>query len=137
MVAQKGKDLLLKIFVPGSSSFETVAGLRATRLTFNAQSVNVTNVASDGGWRELLAGAGVRSVNITGNGVFRDGETDARMREVFFNSEIPEFQVIIPDFGVLEGPFMLTALEYSGDYDGEAQFELSLASSGVPTFTAL
>jgi len=137
MAAQKGKDLLLKIYVSSTDTFETVAGLRATRINFNAQSVNITNVASQGGWRELLAGAGVRSVNIGGNGVFRDTETDARMREVFFNSEIPDFQVIIPDFGVLEGPFMLTALEYSGDYDGEAQFELSLASSGVPSFTAL
>lgn len=137
MVAQKGKDLLLKIYVTASDTFETVAGLRATRIGFNAQSVNVTNVASAGGWRELLAGAGVRSVNISGNGVFRDEATDARMRDVFFNSEIPNFQVIIPDFGTLEGPFMLTSLEYSGDYDGEAQFELSLASSGAPVFTGL
>jgi len=137
MAAQKGKDLLLKLYVPATDTFETVAGLRATRISFNAQSVNVTNVASQGGWRELLAGAGVRSVNISGNGVFRDEATDTRMREVFFNNEIPSFQVIIPDFGVLEGPFMLTALEYSGDYDGEAQFELSLSSSGAPAFTAL
>lgn len=137
MGAQRGKDLLLKIYVDATETFETVGGLRATRINFNAQSVNVTNVASAGGWRELLAGAGVRSVNISGNGVFRDEATDARMREVFFNSEIPSFQVIIPDFGILEGPFMLTALEYSGDYDGEAQFEVALASSGAPSFTAL
>jgi len=137
MAAQKGKDLLLKLYVTATDTFETVAGLRATRINFNAQSVNVTNVASQGGWRELLAGAGVRSVNISGSGVFRDEATDTRMREIFFNNEIPVFQVIIPDFGVLEGPFMLTSLEYSGDYDGEAQFELSLANSGAPAFTAL
>lgn len=137
MAAQKGKDLLLKIYVAATDTFETVAGLRATRVNFNARAVNITNVASAGGWRELLAGAGARSVSISGNGVFRDEATDARMREVFFNSEIPNFQIIIPDFGTLEGPFMVTALEYSGDYDGEAQFEVSLSSSGAPSFVTL
>lgn len=45
--------------------------------------------------------------------------------------------MIIPDFGVIEGPFQLTAVEYSGQHDGEAAFELSMASAGALTFTAI
>ena len=90
-----------------------------------------------GGWRELLAGAGVRTAAISGSGVFRDDATDARARAIFFAGDTPEFQVIIPDFGVVQGAFQITSVEYVGNYDGEATYSLSLASAGALTFTAL
>ena len=75
MAAQRGKDLLIKLDM-GAGAFETIAGLRATRISFNAETVDVTNLDSAGRWRELLAGAGVRSAAISGSGVFRDEGTD-------------------------------------------------------------
>lgn len=137
MAVQSGKDLLVKMDLTGDGQFETVAGLRATRIAFNAQSIDVTNLGSAGGWRELLAGAGVKSASVSGSGVFRDAATDARARQVFFDGEIPRFQVVIPDFGIVEGRFQITAIEYAGAHDGEATYELSLASAGEVTFTAL
>lgn len=137
MGAQNGKDLLIKVDMDGNGTFQTIAGLRATRVSFNAESVDVTSLESQGGWRELLGGAGVRSANISGSGVFKDAATDERARELFFDSATPGFQVIIPDFGIVEGPFQVTALEYAGSHNGEATYELSLASAGVLTFTAL
>jgi TP901-1 family phage major tail protein len=137
MAAQKGKDLLIKIDMSGSGTFQTVAGLRASRIAFNAETVDVTTLDSSGGWRELLAGAGIRSAAISGSGVFRDADTDERARQIFFDGTIPEFQVIVPDFGIIEGPFQISAIEYSGQHDGEAVYELSLASAGALTFTAI
>jgi TP901-1 family phage major tail protein len=137
MAVQSGKDLLLKVDLTGDGQFETVAGLRATRISFNAETVDVTSLESAGGWRELLAGAGVRSAQVSGAGVFRDAGTDERARQIFFDGEMPEFQVIIPDFGVVEGPFQITAIEYAGSFNGEATYELTLASAGALTFTAL
>nr|WP_255648322.1 phage major tail protein, TP901-1 family [Neorhizobium xiangyangii] len=49
MVAQKGKDLLLKI--SDGASYVTVAGLRSRRLAFNAETVDVTDAESAGRWR--------------------------------------------------------------------------------------
>jgi TP901-1 family phage major tail protein len=137
MAAQKGKDLLIKLDMTGSGSFETIAGLRATRITFNAETVEVTTLESPGRWRELLAGAGVRSAAISGSGVFRDAATDERARALFFSGEIPAFQVIIPDFGTVKGPFQIASLEYAGQHDGEAVYEIALASAGALTFEAL
>ena len=137
MVAQKGKDLLIKLDMTGSGTFETLAGLRASKITFNAETVDVTNLQSAGGWRELLGNTGVRSASLAGSGVFRDEETDARARQLFFDGDIPQLQVIIPDFGIIEGPFQITSLEYAGNYDGEATFDLSLTSGGSLSFTAL
>jgi len=137
MAAQNGKDLLIKLDMNNTGVFETIAGLRATRLSFNAESVDVTSLESQGGWRELLGGAGVKSASISGSGVFKDAGTDERARQIFFDNEVPEFQVIVPDFGVVEGPFMITSIEYSGSHNGEATYEMSMASAGELTFTAL
>lgn len=136
MTVQNGRDLLIKMDMTGDGSFETVAGLRATRLAFNAETVDVTSMGSAGGWRELLGGAGVRSASISGSGVFRDEATDARARQAFFDAEVPRFQVVIPGFGRVEGPFQITGLEYAGNYNGEASYDLSLASAGVLAFVA-
>ena len=137
MAAQKGKDLLLKVDMDGLGNFQTMAGLRATRLSFNAETVDITNVESAGGWRELLAGAGVRSAGVSGSGVFRDQASDERARAIFFNADIQDFQVIIPDFGTITGPFQIASMEYSGNHDGEAVYEIALTSAGQITFAAI
>lgn len=137
MVAQNGKDLLIKLDMDNAGSFETIAGLRATRISFNAETVDVTSLESQGGWRELLGGAGVKSAVISGSGVFKDAATDERARQIFFDGEVPAFQVIVPGFGIIQGPFMITAVDYAGSYNGEATYELSMASAGALTFTAL
>ena len=136
MAAQNGKDLLIKVDMTGTGTFQTMAGLRVTRVSFNAESVDVTTLESQGGWRELLAGAGVKSANISGSGVFKDDTTDERARQIFFDGETPVFQIIIPDFGTVEGAFQVTAIEYAGSHNGEATYEMSLASAGQLAFTA-
>ncbi len=137
MAAQNGKDLLVKIDMTGDGLFETAAGLRATRISFNAETVDVTSLDSTGGWRELLGGAGVKTAAISGSGVFKDEATDERARQIFFDGETPDFQVIVPNFGTIEGAFQITSIEYAGSHNGEATYELSLASAGALTFTAL
>ena len=136
MPAQKGKDLLIKID-DGGNGFVTVAGLRTRQLAFNAEAVDVTNAESVGRWRELLAGVGVRRAGVTGSGVFKDEASDARMRQVFFDGDVRTYQIVVPDFGRLEGPFQIASLEYRGDHAGEVTFEMALESAGALTFTAL
>jgi TP901-1 family phage major tail protein len=135
MTAQRGKDLLIKIGDGGSpESFTTVAGLRSTALAFNAKSVDVTNADSVNAWRELLAGAGVKSAQISGSGVFKDAASDETIRSAFFAQTTPNWQIAIPSFGTVTGPFQVTALNYEGPYDGELKLALTLSSAGALTF---
>ena len=136
MAAQRGKDMLLKI-ESGPGVFTTVAGLRARTIALNARSVDATDGDSAGRWRELLDGAGVKSAAVAGQGIFRDAASDALIREAFFDQTAPRWQLIVPDFGVLEGPFLVAALEYAGEHEGEATFAMSLASAGEITFEGL
>ena len=135
MTAQKGKDLLIKIDDGGS--YVTIAGLRARRLAFNAEAVDITDAGSAGRWRELLGGAGVQRASLSGGGLFKDQTSDALARAVFFAGEIRDWQVAIPEFGTVTGPFQITALEYAGRHDGEMTFEIALESAGALAFVAV
>lgn len=137
MTAQRGKDLLLKIGDGATpEAFTTVAGLKATSLAFNATTIDITNADSADMWRELL-NAGVKSAAITGSGVFKDAASDATLRSAFFNQTLSNWQIVIPSFGIVSGPFKLTQLHYEGPYDGEVKISLSLASAGALSFTAI
>jgi TP901-1 family phage major tail protein len=136
MAAQKGKDLLLRVDSTGTGSFSTVAGLRSRSISFNAETVDITHADSAGEWRELLAGAGVKSARIAGTGIFKDAASDATIRAYVFDGTIRDWQVVIPDFGTVEGLFQIASFELSGRHDGEVAFEITLESAGALTFTA-
>jgi len=136
MSAQRGRDLLLKID-DGTGVFATVAGMRTQRLALNADTVDITSAESTGRWRELLAGAGVRRASVSGSGVFKDQASDELVRRTFFDGTIMNWQIIVPAFGVLQGAFQVSALDYRGEYVSEVTFELALESAGALTFTAI
>lgn len=136
MSAQKGKDMLLKIDEDGLGTFVTVAGLRAKTISFNAETVDITNADSQNQWRELLA-CGVKTARVSGSGIFKDQNSDEIVRSHFFNSTIRNWQMTIPDFGILEGLFQISGFEYAGGHNNELSFELTLDSAGPVTFTAI
>ena len=136
MSAQAGRDLLVKI-KNDAGDFITVAGLRTKTLRFNARTVDVTDSESLAAWRELLPGAGTKSVEISGAGVFRDKASDALARAAFFDQSLIDTQIIIPDFGIIEGPFLVASLSYAGTFNGEASYELSFQSAGAANFMAI
>ena len=135
MTAQSGKDMLLKLDQTGSGSFVTVAGLRTRALSFNAAAIDITDAESAGRWRELLAGGGIKRASVSGSGIFKDQASDAEIRSLFFSGTIRDWQLILPDFGTIQGPFQIVALEFAADHAGEVTFELALESAGELAFT--
>ncbi len=136
MAAQRGRDMLIKI-ENDQNVFVTIAGLRSKSLKFGAKTIDITDSGSDDAWRELLPGAGIKSVEISGAGIFRDGASDALMRSSFFNQTSETYEIVIPDFGTITGAFLISVLNYAGSYQGEASYELVLVSAGKPVFAAL
>ena len=137
MAVQPGRDLLLKFDQTGTGSFVTVAGLRSRRIAFAEEAVDVSTADSPDRWCELLAGAGLRRVSVSGTGVFRDAASDAAVRSAFFAGAVRAWRIVLPDFGTIEGPFLIATLEYAGTHDAEVTFEIALESAGAPTFAAL
>jgi TP901-1 family phage major tail protein len=137
MAAQKGKDLLLKVDSTGAGVYTTIAGLRSRTFTLNADTVDITHSESVGQWRELLSGAGAKSARVSGSGVFKNAASDATARDYMFNGTIRNWQIVVPTFGVVEGPFQITSLDFNGKHDGEVGFDMTIESAGALTFTAV
>lgn len=130
MGAEKGSAFLLKIGNGGTPVvYATVAGLRTTQLSINGESVNVTNKDS-GGWRELLSGAGVRSVSVSGAGIFTGSAAEVRVRGNALAGAIDDYELSFESGERMRGRFLVARLDYAGDYNGERSYTMSLESSG-------
>lgn len=136
MTAESGRGFLVKIGDGGSpEGFATVAGMRTTSLTLNSTSVDITNKESQG-WRELLSGAGVRRMAISGSGVFTDSAAEASLRTKALAGELANYEIVSDNGDVFTGAFQVTSLDYSGDHNGERTYTLALESSGPVAFQA-
>jgi TP901-1 family phage major tail protein len=130
MSAEKGSAFLLKVGDGGAPPvFATVAGMRTTQLSVNGEAVNVTSKES-GGWRELLSGAGVRSVSVAASGIFTGSAAEMRLKANALAGLVDEYELSFESGERLRGQFLLTRLDYAGDYNGERTYALSLESSG-------
>ena len=131
MAAEKGSAFLLKIGSGGATpSFATVAGLKTTQLSINGDAVAITNKDS-GGWRQLLSGAGVRSVSVAASGIFTGSIAETQMRGLALDGGIETYELSFESGERMRGSFLLTRLEYAGDFNGERNYTVALESSGV------
>lgn len=127
MAAEKGSAFLLKI--GDGSAYATVAGMRTTQLAINAEPIVVTHKGSNG-WRELLPEAGVRSVSIAGSGVFTGSDAEARLKQKALAGSAEDFEVVFESGERVQGRFLITRLDYGGDFNGERTYTLALESTG-------
>lgn len=135
MTAQKGSLMLLKIGNGGApETFTTIGGLRATGFSHNNQTVDTTNKDS-GAWRQLLDGAGTRSVSISGSGVFTDSAAEETVRGIAMNNQIKNYQLTFGNGDSMSGAFQIASYQRSGNYNNEETYSLSLLSAGPVTFT--
>jgi len=137
MAAQSGKAIVVSFKDDAMTpAYQVVAGLRSRRISLNGETVDVTHAESTGQWRELLAGVGVRSASISGDGIFMDAAGEEAVRDAFFAHEHRDAKILIPDYGTFEGKFQVTSLELSGEYNDAVQNSMTLESAGEITFTA-
>ena len=131
MTAQKGAAFLLKISDGASTPvFQTVAGLRTTQMSITGDTVVITSKDS-GGWRELLSGAGVRSVSVSAAGIFLGSAAETKIRTNAMAGTLDDYELSFEDGAKLQGKFLIQRLDYAGDFNGERNYTMQLESSGV------
>ena len=130
MPAQKGSAFLLKISDGATPAvYRTVAGLRTTQLSITGDTVVITSKES-GGWRELLSGAGIRTVSVSAAGIFLGSAAEAQVRANAMTGTIDEYELSFEGGEKLRGKFLVQRLDYAGDFNGERNYTLALESSG-------
>lgn len=131
MAAQKGSAFLLKISDGAATpTYNTVAGLRTTQMSINGESVVVTSKDS-GGWRELLSGAGTRSVTVSAAGIFLGSAAEVQVRGNALAGTIADYELSFEGGEKMRGKFLVQRLDYSGDFNGERNYTMTLESSGL------
>ena len=69
--------------------------------------------------------------------LFHEAPALFSLAQLFFGGTIRNWQLTLPDFGTVQGPFQIVALEFAADHAGEVTFDLALESAGEVTFTAI
>lgn len=136
MAAQKGLTLLLKVDTDGVPTFATLGGIQTPSFGGSAESVPVTSQDDTDRHQQLLEGAGVISLNVNGDGVFKDDAPFATVSTYFLAGTIRQWQIVVPDFGTYQGLFQITSFEITGEHNGEVRFTIGLESAGTIAFTA-
>ena len=130
MPAQSGSAFLLKIADGATpSAYQTVAGLRTTQMSINGDTVVITHKDS-GGWRDLLSGAGTRSVSVSAAGIFLGSAAENAVRSHALAGTLDTYELSFEDGERLRGQFLVQRLDYAGDFNGERNYTLQLESSG-------
>lgn len=136
MTVFAGRDLLLKIRTAPGDDYVSIAGMRVRRLRFNAGALDITNAGSDGRWRNFLGDAAPRDMRLDGEGLFTNDASDRLVRAALFSGAVADCQAVLPGFGRFTGHFLVVSLNYSGAFDGEILWQMSLQSSGIVRFAA-
>ena len=130
MPAQSGAAFLLKITNGATPAvYQTIAGLRTTQMSINGDTVVITHKQS-GGWRDLLSGAGTRSVSVSAAGIFLGSTAENTVRSRALDGTLDDYELSFEDGAKLRGKFLVQRLDYAGDFNGERSYTLQLESSG-------
>lgn len=127
MAASAGRELLIK------KGVSVIAGVRTKTVTINGEPIDITS-DDDSGFRTLLASAGLRSIDLSVEGVTKD----ATLRAIVAGSSsqlLTDITVEYPNGDTIEGDFYLVNIEESGEYQDALTFSASLQSSGAFVYT--
>lgn len=137
MAKFKGLDFILEVntgtlLVP---VWTKICGLTQTGLTINAESVDVTDNCSDG-WREMLEGAGIRSVSISASGNATDNAGQLFMTQAILDDEFIQARIKRGHGDQFAGMWHIPSNGFSAAHNGAETYEVTLESAGEITYTA-
>jgi TP901-1 family phage major tail protein len=135
MAAEKGRKFRIKASTGVSPvTYSNLGGIKSTSFSIGNELVDITDMDSNG-WRELLADAGVRSIKISGSGVFKGSANETLMLNRALDASLHVYELEDEGGDAFSGLFMVSSLEYSGEHNGARQYSVTLESSGVITYT--
>lgn len=135
MPGYAGRDLLLKIGNGGSpETFSTIGAARTVALTLNNQPVEATTMDANGA-EGLSAAAGVQSLAVALDGLFKDAAAEETLRQRAFSGAACNCQLLFPNGDVIAGAFVVGDYHRSGPYDGLEGFSVTLHRTGASSFT--
>ena len=135
MASQKGRDFLLKIGDgEESESFTALGAARVVQMVVNNNPLDATSMG-DQGVQNLIADAGVQTMQLSVDGLFKDSDAEEALRTVAMGRSGHNFQLAFPNGDVLEASFVVKDYTRGGTYDGLESFSATLLRNGAESFT--
>jgi len=134
-MAQKGRLFTMAVgdgTSPGN--FTTVGGIQSNGLTINGDPVDITT-QDEAPYRELLGDTGMRSMSISGSGIFKDDAGMNTIEDLSNSGEIQDFLFTFANGDTYQGRFQVTSYEYTGGHVEAQTFSISLESASKWVFT--
>lgn len=136
MTAYKGSLALIKVGDGGApENFTTLGGLQVLRFSLRNQALDASHIGS-GSWRNLLDGAGMQAITLTGAGLFTDAASEELFRGYAFAQATRNYEFHFANGDVVRGAFLITRYERLAPHDGEERCEATLESAGELEFFA-
>jgi TP901-1 family phage major tail protein len=126
MAAFVGRTVVLE--VAGAA----VAGARTKSFTIGNEPVDITS-DDDSGFRTMLSVAGTKTLDMSVEGVTKDGALIALASGS--SGLIEDVEITFPGIGTIAGDFFVASVELGAAYNEASTFSASLQSSGAYTYT--
>ncbi len=124
-----GTDVALAVeTTPGGATFANVGGLTSNSFTANNGAIDLTNKSS-ASWREVMAGEGLQTVDITAEIIYNDDANFDIMKASASDKSILNYQ-IARGADVLEGGFYITSWAEAAPDNDKVTVSVSMQSSG-------
>lgn len=125
-----GSDCVLRILEGGETpAFRMVEGLKLTSWKVRNDTVEVTD-AGDQGWRRLLAGAGVRSLDLALSGLYLGSPGEVLLRQSALQGSMFEAELMLGSSLTLRGGFVASEFGCESAGKDETSFTAKLCSAG-------
>lgn len=111
----------------------SVAGARTKSFTIANEPVDITS-DDDNGFRTMLSLAGTKTLDMSIEGVTKDGALIALASGS--SGLIEDVEITFPGVGTIAGDFFVASVEIGATYNEATTFSASLQSSGAYTYTA-
>lgn len=132
-MAAKGRNLLLQVDIGGTMT--TIGALRSKNVSLSCEAVEVTNLDSDD-WRELDPnGLGIRSMSVSGSGIFFDDAAAQVVEDAAYSRAAISMKIIFENGDYYTGDFRVPIFERGGSHTAEETVSMSMESSGTIVLT--
>lgn len=125
--AKRGLNVLISIKKDGD--YKVVGGQRGATLNRASETLDVSNKATGGAWKEFIAGAKEWSIDC--DGILIDGDDAFELiEESFLSGEVVEVKVGDEDGWGFEGNAIITDFPVEAPYDDALSYSMTLQGTG-------
>ena len=126
--AKRGLNVIIS--VKKGSEYKVVGGQRGATLNRGSETLDVSNKATGGAWKEFIAGA--KEWSVDGDGILIDGdEAFGLLEDAYLSGELVEVKIGDDSGWGFQGNAIITDFPVEAPYDDALSYSMTLQGTGA------